>query len=114
MKYLKIYAKLYKKAEALKEILSDLKPLAQKELKRCPDGKTIVTDVEFHMTTKTTNEYSDEVKSRIEALRAEAKESGKVKVKETESFDAYIPKSAKETVLAKSSTDYRKHFGVKA
>lgn len=110
MKYIKQYAKLYKKLLALEEILKDIKPLAQKELRKCVDQKAIADNVEFHITNKTKKEYPAAVTEQIKQIRTDAENSGKVKISYSESFDAYVPKSVKEEVLAKASSDYRKHF----
>jgi hypothetical protein len=109
MKNLKIYSKYYKKVQALNEILKDLKPAVLRELKKCPDGQAIVDDVEYHRTIKITKTYPKEVTEAINSLRENA---DLVSSKETESFDAYIPKSVKDEVLAKSSTDFKKYFSV--
>jgi hypothetical protein len=107
---LKKYSKYLKKKLAMEEILDDLKPLALRELKRSKDGQAIVDDVEYHLTEKSTTSYPDEVNHKIQTLREEARNSGKCKIKSREAFDAYLPKSSKETVLAKI-TDYKNYFG---
>lgn len=112
MKYIRQYAKLLKKQIALEEILKDLKPTVQKELRKCLDQKAIADNVEFHITSKAKKEYPAALTEQIKQLRADAEASGKVKTSYAESFDAYIPKSVKEEVLAKSSSDYRKHFNI--
>lgn len=109
--YLKQYAKAVKKKLAVDAILKDLHPLAFKELKKQPDGKAVVSDVEFHLTSKVTTQYPDDVNEKIKQLREEAKESGKVKILSSESFDAQIPKSTKKKVLA-TVPDYKKHFSL--
>lgn len=109
MKALNQYSKILKKKLAMDEILKDLKPLALRELKKCKDGQAVVDDVEYHLTTKTETQYPDSVNERIKELREEAKAKGKVKLRTSEAFDAQIPKSVKETVLAKV-LDYKKYF----
>ncbi len=109
--YLKQYAKILKKKLAAEAILKDLHPLAFKELKRSPDGKAIVSDVEFHLTSKVTTQYPDDVNEKIKQLREDAKESGKVKILSSESFDAQIPKSTKKKVLS-TVPDYKKYFSL--
>lgn len=110
MTYLKQYAKFYKKMIAYDEILKDLKPLAQKELKKQPDQKAITGGVEFHMTSKVTKEYPQVITEAIKILREDASGKGLVKEKTVPTFDAYIPKSVKESVLSKDVNDYRKYF----
>jgi hypothetical protein len=109
--YLKAYAKAYKKKLAADAILKDLHPLAFKELKKHKEGKAVVSDVEFHLTNKVTKKYPDEVTDEINRLREDAFNSGKVKTVSAQSFDAQIPKSTKEKVLA-TITDYKKHFSL--
>jgi hypothetical protein len=112
MTYLKLYAKLLKKSLALTEILKDIKPLTIKELKRFPDMQAVKDGVEFHMTTKSKKEYPDDVKLAIEALRTSSESAGHVKITSINTLDAYVPKSVKDTVLARASADYRKHFRI--
>ena len=108
---LKLYAKYLKKKQAYDEILKDLQPLAFKELKKQPEGKAIVSDVEYHITSKTKITYPESVTEEVNRLREEARNSGKAKSVSTLSFDAQIPKSAKERVLS-VVTDYKKHFSL--
>jgi len=109
LKALKTYAKFFKKKAAYEEILSDIKPNALRELKKQPEGKADVDGIEFHVTNKTTKKYSEELTTQIKKLREDEEEAGKVKTSSTESFDASIPRSVKESVLSDVS-DFKKHF----
>lgn len=108
---LKLYAKFLKKKQAFDEILKDLQPLAFKELKKQPEGKAIVSEVEFHITSKTKITYPESVTEQVNQLREDARNSGKAKSVSTLSFDAQIPKSAKDRVLSVVN-DYKKHFSL--
>jgi len=111
MKALKNYSKYFKKKCAYEEILKDIHPAALRELKKCPEGKTDIDGVEFHVTNKPKKEYTEEVKAKIKQIREDEEKAGRVDVSSTESFDASIPRSVKEKVLAVVS-DFRKHFGL--
>ena len=107
---LKQYSKYLKKKLAADEILKDLQPLVLRELRRCKEGKAVEDDVEYHLTTKTSINYPASVNDKIKELREEAKAKGKCKTRSVEAFDAQIPRSVKENVLARVP-DYRKYFG---
>ena len=109
MKDLKQYSKYLKKKLAAEEILKDLKPFALRELKKCKDGKAVVDDVEYHLTTKSETIYPESVTEQIKELREKARNAGKVKIKTSDAFDAQIPKSVKEIVLGKVN-DFKKYF----
>jgi len=110
MSALKQYSKYLKKKLAADEILKDLQPLALRELRKCREGKAVEDDVEYHLTTKTTINYPKTVNEKIQELREEARTKGKCKSRSVEAFDAYIPKSVKENVLAQV-TDFKRYFG---
>lgn len=118
MKNLKQYAKYLKRKQAYEEILKDLHEPALRELKRLPDGQAVLSDVEFHITKKVERKYSTAVdailkekRSEIERIKKDEEDAGRVKLSEKETFDAYIPKSAKDTVLAQVN-DYKKYFAL--
>ena len=108
---LKQYAKILKKKLAYDAILKDIQPAALKELKKQPENRAIVSDVEFHITFKNAKQYPESVTEQINQIREDAVNSGKVKTLVTTTFDAQIPKSVKENVLAQV-TDYKKHFSL--
>jgi len=118
MTALKKYSKYLKKALAYDAMCKDMKDQVMRELKRQPEGQAVCDGVEYHLTTKTVRTYNDpklkEMKAQVEALEKQLLEAGAVKIKENETFDAYIPKSSKETVLARAVPDYKKHFSVAA
>lgn len=118
MKALKLYAKYYKRLKAMDEILKDLHPLALRELKKCPEGKADLEGVEFHVTKKTEKKFDEFVEAKLKDMREqinlikqEAEEKERVVIVERETFDAQIPRSSKEQVLA-SITDYKKYFAL--
>ncbi|BDQ03514.1 hypothetical protein [Ignavibacterium sp.] len=118
MKALKLYAKYYKKMKAMDEILKDLHPLALRELKKYPEGKADFEGVEFHLTKKVEKKFDEfieaelkEMRDKINQLKQEAEEKGRVILNERETFDAYIPRSSKDQVLA-GIPDYRKYFAI--
>lgn len=116
MKYLKAYAKYYKKLKAMDEILKDIHPMALRELKKYPDGKADFDGVEFHITKKVEKKFDEffeaelkEMRDKINELKKEAEEKGRVILNEKETFDAQIPRSNKEEVLARIK-EYKKYF----
>lgn len=116
MNPLKLYAKYYKKQRAIEAILQDLHPLALRELKKYPDGKTDFDGVEFHLTKKVEKKYDEfveielkELRDKINTIKKDAEGKGKVILNEKETFDAQIPRSVKEEVLL-SIPEYRKYF----
>lgn len=115
---LKMYAKIYIKIKALDEILKDLQPLALRELKKFPDGKADFDGVEFHLTKKSEKKYDEiveaelkQMRDKINQLKQDAEENGKVIINEKETFDASIPRSSKDQVLA-TIPDYKKYFSL--
>lgn len=118
MKTLKLFAKIYIKMKAMEEILKDIHPLALRELKKYPEGKADFEGVEFHLTKKVEKKYDEfveaelkEMRDKINELKKDAEEKGRVNLNEKETFDAQIPRSSKENILSKVN-DYRKHFGI--
>lgn len=118
MKALKQYAKMYIKLKAIEEILKDLHPTVLRELRKYPEGKADFDGVEFHLTKKVERKYQKDIEEKlkelrkmIDGLKAEAEQNGMVEITEKETFDASIPRSAKEQILAKV-TEYKKYFGV--
>lgn len=118
MKALKLYAKFYKKLKAMDEILKDLHPLALRELKKQPEGKADYDGVEFHLTKKVEKKFDEfveaelkEMRDKINELKKEAEEKGRLILSEKETFDAQIPRSSKEQVLA-SVIEYKKYFAI--
>lgn len=118
MRTLKKYAKYLKKKLAYEAILKDLQEAALRELRKQENGQAIVDEVEFHVTRKFERKYSDAIEEMLKEARAKIKEiqeneekAGRVVMKEKESFDAYIPKSTKEDVLAEIN-DFKKHFSL--
>lgn len=118
MKALKLYAKYYKTMKAMDEILKDLHPLALRELKKYPEGKTDLDGVEFHLTKKVEKKFDEfveveirEMRDKINELKKQAEEKGRVILNEKETFDAQIPRSSKDQVLA-SVRDYKKYFAI--
>jgi hypothetical protein len=118
MKALKLYAKFYKKLKAMDEILKDLHPLALRELKKYPEGKADYDGVEFHLTKKVEKKFDEfveaelkEMRDKINELKKEAEEKGRLILSEKETFDAQIPRSSKEQVLS-SVRDYKKYFAI--
>ena len=116
MKALKLYAKFYKKMKAMEEILKDLHPLVLRELKKYPEGKADFEGIEFHLTKKIEKKFDEiveaelkEIRDRINKLKEDAEKSGRVVYNERETFDASIPRSAKEHVLS-TITEYKKYF----
>lgn len=116
MNAIKQYSKYLKKMKAAEEILKELKAQVLRELRKYPDGKAIVDDVEYHLTKKTETKYATEVEERmkelrklIEKIKEGEKEAGRAVTTEKETFDAYIPKSNLENVLG-SVTDYKNFF----
>ncbi len=105
MKALKLFAKIYIKMKAMEEILKDIHPLALRELKK-------------YLTKKVEKKYDEfveaelkEMRDKINELKKDAEEKGRVILNEKETFDAQIPRSSKENILSKVN-DYRKHFGI--
>lgn len=118
MKALKLYAKYYKTMKAMDEILKDLHPLALRELKKYPEGKADYDGVEFHLTKKVEKKFDEfveaelkEMRDKINDLKKEAEEKGRVILNEKETFDAQIPRSSKDQVLS-SVRDYKKYFAI--
>lgn len=118
MKNLKLYAKYYIKMKAMEEILKDLQPLALRELKKQPEGKADFNGVEFHITKKVEKKFDEfveaelkEMREKISEMKQAAEEKGRVILNERETFDAQIPRSTKEEVLA-SVTEYKKYFAI--
>jgi len=118
MTALKLYAKFYVKQKAMEDILKDLHPLALRELKKYPEGKADFEGVEFHITKKVEKKYDDnleaelkELRDKINILKQNAENEGKVKLVEKETFDAQIPRSSKEQVLS-AVRDYKKYFAI--
>jgi hypothetical protein len=119
MNAIQLYAKHLIKEKAHAEICADVKEQALRELQRLEDGKAEAFGVEFHLTTKVTTKYAKDIADILKDLKAQeeqqkklAKESAKYREKRTPTFDASIPKSTEETILA-GVPDYRKHFGIK-
>ncbi len=108
---LKNYSKFLKKKLAAEAILEDLKPNVLIELKKFSDGQTVCDDVEYHITTSSSTSFNEEVNDAIKSIKENAKQAGKFKVETKETFNASIPKSVKEKVLAKI-TDYKNYFGL--
>ncbi|MEJ5351938.1 MAG: hypothetical protein WHS65_10125 [Melioribacteraceae bacterium] len=118
MKALKLYAKFYKKMKAMEEILKDLHPLAMRELKKQEDGKADIDGVEFHLTKKVEKKYEEKIENELKELRdkineikQQAETEGRIAIIEKETFDASIPRSAKEQVLS-TITEYKKYFAI--
>ncbi|WP_337871602.1 hypothetical protein [Ignavibacterium sp.] len=118
MKALKSYAKFYKKMKAFEEILKDLHPLALRELKKHPDGKADLDGVEFHLTKKVEKKFDEfveaelkELRDKINELKKDAEEKGRIIINEKETFDAQIPRSVKESVLGEVN-EYKKWFSL--
>lgn len=118
MKALKLYAKFYKKLKAMEDILKDLHSLAMRELKKHENGRAEIDGVEFHLTKKVEKKFDEfvevelkKMRERINELKKEAEEKGRVIVNEKETFDASIPRSAKEQVLS-TITEYKKYFSI--
>lgn len=118
MKATKKYAKFLKKKLAYEEILKDLQEPVLRELKKAENGQAIVDEVEFHVTRKFDRKYSTEIEAQLKEKRKQIEEikeveekAGRVVLKEKPSFDAYIPKSTREDVLAEVP-DYKKHFAL--
>ncbi|MEG8946628.1 hypothetical protein [Rosettibacter firmus] len=118
MKFLKAYAKYYKMYKAFEEILKDLHPLALRELKKYPEGKADYDGVEFHLTKKVEKKFDEfvevqlkELRDKINEIKKEAEQRGDVIINEKETFDAQIPRSSKEEVLA-TVKDYKKYFAI--
>lgn len=118
MKALKLYARYYKTMKAMDEILKDLHPLALRELKKYPEGKADYDGVEFHLTKKIEKKFDEfveaelkKLRDKINELKKEAEEKGRVILNEKETFDAQIPRSSKEEVLA-TVKDYKKYFQI--
>jgi hypothetical protein len=119
MNAIKLYAKHLIHAKAHADICADLKDQVLRELRQIETGKATASGVEFHRTTKVTTKYAQDIADILRDLKAQeeqqkklAKESGKYREKRTPTFDASIPKSTEETVLA-GVPDYRRHFGIK-
>jgi phenylalanyl-tRNA synthetase alpha subunit len=112
------YAYHFKQKRAQEKILSDLRKEVLAELKVIEGGNTVVGDVEFHMTKKLSatifpkdiQDVIDSLQQQIDDIKQNADEAGKVKRKYSAAFDASVPKSAEEEVLAAASNDYKKHF----
>jgi uncharacterized membrane-anchored protein YjiN (DUF445 family) len=120
MKAIQLYAKHLIRSKAHAEILADLKDQVLRELQRTEKGKAISCGVEFHLTKKITRKYAKDIADILKDLKAQeeqqkklAEESGKFREKETPTFDASIPKSTEEKILA-GVPDYKKHFGIKS
>lgn len=118
MKSLKKYAKFLKKKLAYEEILKDLQEPCLRELRKADNGQAIVDEVEFHITKKVERKYSDvievilkEKRKSIKEIQDEEEKAGRVELKEKITFDAYIPKSTREDVLAEV-LDYKKYFSL--
>ncbi len=118
MKTLKLYAKYYIKMKAIDEILKDLHSSVLRELRKCPEGKADFEGVEFHLTKKVEKKFDEfveaelkEMRDKINELKKQAEEKGRVILNEKETFDAQIPRSSKENIFGKVG-DYRKHFGI--
>lgn len=118
MKNLKMYSKYYIKLKAIDEILKDLQPLALRELKKMPDGKADFNGVEFHLTKKVEKKFDEfvetelkELRDKINLIKKEAEDNGRIILNEKETFDAQIPRSSKEQVLS-SVSDYKKYFAL--
>lgn len=118
MRSLRKYAKYLKKKLAYESILKDLQEPALRELRKQENGQAIVDEVEFHVTKKVTKEFSTRTEELLAEMREKTKQlkemderDGLVVIKEKETFDAYIPKSTKEDVLAEVN-DYKKHFAL--
>jgi hypothetical protein len=115
------YADQYKKKIACERIMSDLKKEAKKELNAIEGKSTSLAGVKFHMTQKLKETiYSDgvqkiidDLKQKIETQKENAENVGDVTKKYSKTFDAEIPESAEEELLAEASDDYKKYFKVK-
>jgi hypothetical protein len=104
--------------KAQERICADLKNTVLRELKKQPNGKAIVSGVEFHTTIKRLAKYPKDVKeilanlkNQIDEQKKRADDAGTVKYATTDSFDASIPKSSEKKILV-GETDYKRHFGV--
>jgi uncharacterized protein YukE len=104
--------------KAQERICADLKNDVLRELKKQPNGKAIVSGVEFHTTIKRSAKYPkdvkeilDNLKNQIDEQKKRAEDAGTVKYSSTDAFDASIPKSSEKEILIGES-DYKKHFGV--
>jgi hypothetical protein len=119
MNAIQLYARHLIRAKAHAAICADLKDQALRELQRTAAGKETADGVEFHLTTKVTLKYAKDIADILKDLKAQeeqqkklAMESGKYRAKKTPTFDAAIPKSTEESILA-GVPDYKKHFGIK-
>lgn len=113
-KNIKLHAKIYAKIKALQAVADDLKPAVLKELKKMPDKKAIENGVEYHVTTSSRKSFTAK---KVKDLTAELKElkeaetaAGRYKETITETFDAYVPKSAEEEIFSNAAPEYKKHF----
>jgi hypothetical protein len=118
MNALTTYAKYLKKKLGYDAILKDLHEQALRELRKYENGRYVVSGVEFHVTAKVEKKYSDkveeqmkELRGRISEIKAKEEEAGRVVMSEKITFDASIPKSVREEVLAEVP-DYKKHFAL--
>ena len=115
------YAEHYKQKLAHERIMKDLKKEALKELKTFDGGKTNLNSVELHVTSKLREvilpkdiqDMIEGLQSQIADTKKNADAAGKVKYKYSTTFDASIPKSVEEKVLAEASETYKKHFKIK-
>lgn len=112
MRALKKYSMLLKRKLAYEEMLKDIKNEVLRELKKCDNGQAVVDEVEYHTTIKVSNKYPKDLTEQIKAMQEKAKDQGLVKTKESDSFDAYIPKSSKVLVLARAVPEFKKFFGL--
>lgn len=112
------YAHHFKQKRAHEKILSDLRKEVLAELKATAEGNAIAGEVEFHLTKKLSatvypadiQDVINSLQQQIDDTKKNADEAGKVRRKYSAAFDASIPKSAEEDVLAEASNDFRKHF----
>jgi len=92
------HSKIYSKIKALQAVADDLKPSVLRELKKMPDNKAIENGVEYHITSSSRKTFTSKKVKELTAELKEVKEAetaaGRYKETVTETFDAYVPKSA--------------------
>lgn len=117
MKSLKLYSKILKKKLACEAILKAHHAQVMLEIKRS-GGQAICDGVEYHLTKKIDTKFTPELEAELKGLRdmidlkkSDAKRLNQIKETVKETFDAAIPKSTREEMLAEVP-EYKKYFGV--
>lgn len=117
-KALKAYSKAYKQLKAYEAICKDLKKEVLRDLNKEPEGKAVVEGVEFHKSKKVEKSFPriqpilDKLNAKIKQLKDTAEQTGNFKTKETPNFNASIPKSVTDSVLASCCKDYKRRFKI--